>query len=118
MNAPVKPNWMITAGSIAACGMPLVYYCYVFVFWLLASAALGHWVEPGANDPKGFFFGLPAIIGVVLMLMSFAVAPFVIGLGLMRRKIVAHVVAYAVCLGLSIWLFRSDFLLITTWIAD
>lgn len=111
-------NWKINAASITACGMPLIHYCYVFVFWLLASTALGQWAHPNANDPKGFFFGIPVFIGNILLLGSFAVAPFAVYLGYKRLKTVTHVAAYGVCLGLSICLFRIDLFQITTWIAD
>lgn len=114
----MKTNWKSHAASIAVCGMPLIHYCYVLVFWLLASAALGHWAQPHVNDPKGFLFGVPVFIGIVLMLASFAVAPLAVFLGYKRRKIALHIVAYVVCLGLSIGLFRLDVLDITTWIAD
>ena len=42
--------------------MPLICYCNVFVFWLLASAAKEHWAQPLVNDPKGFLFGIPVFI--------------------------------------------------------
>jgi hypothetical protein len=114
----MKTNWKLTAVSIAACGMPLISYCYILAFWLLASAALGHWAQPGVNDPKGFLFGIPSLIGTVLMLFSFAVAPLAFHLGYKRHRTVPHVLAYAVCLVLSIMLFRIDLFQITTWIAD
>jgi hypothetical protein len=114
----MKTNWKLNWASIAACGMPLICYCYVFVFWLLASAAPGHWAQPNVNDPKGFLFGIPQFIGIILMVASFAVAPLVVFLGYQRRKTVTHVVAYGFCLGLSVFLFRRDVLQITTWIAD
>jgi len=58
----MKTNWKLNAASIAACGMPLICYCNVFVFWLLASAAKEHWAQPLVNDPKGFLFGIPVFI--------------------------------------------------------
>jgi len=114
----MKTNWKTKTASIAACGMPLIHFCYVVTFWLLASVALGHWAQPGANDPKGFLFGIPAAIGIILMLLSFAVAPLVVFLGFKRHKTVLHLLAYGVCMGLSIALFRLDILQITNWIAD
>ena len=111
-------NWKLNAASVAACGMPLIHYVYVFAFWLLASAALGHRAQPNVNDPKGFFFGIPVFIETIVMLLSFAVAPLAVYLGCKRRRAVAHVVAYGVCLGLSVCLFRFDLFQITTWIAD
>lgn len=104
--------------SIVACGMPLINYCYVLVFWLLASAALGEWARPGEHDPKGFFFGIPAALEVVLTLLSFSVAPLVLFLGHRRGQIVMHALAYGVCLILEIVLFRLNIHQITTWIAD
>ena len=88
--------------------MPLIHYCYVLLFWLLASAALGQWAQPGIHDPKGFFFGIPAIFGIILMMLSFAVAPLVLFLGYKRSKLVLHALAYAICLCLEIVLFRLD----------
>ena len=114
----MKTNWKLNAASVAACCMPLIHYCYVLVFWLLASAALGHWVQPNVNDPKGFLFGIPQLIGIILMLLSFAVAPLAVFIGYKRGKTVTHVVAYGFCLGISIFLFRRDVLQITTWLAD
>ena len=114
----MKTNWKLNAASIVACGMPLISYCYVLVFWLLASAALGHWAQPGVNDPKGFLFGAPLFIGEILMAVSFAVVPLAFFIGYNRKKTVTHVVAYGSCLGISIFLFRCDVLQITTWIAD
>ena len=114
----MKTNWKINAASIFVCGMPLFHYCYVLAFWLLASAALGHWAQPNVNDPKGFLYGIPVKIGIILMLLSLAVAPVVVYLGLKRRRALIHVVAYMVCLSLWIMLFRIDLLKITTWIAD
>ena len=111
-------NWKLYAASIVACGMPLISYCYVFFFWLLASSALGHWAQPGVNDPKGFLFGVPLFVHGILMLASFVVAPLAFFIGYKRKKTVTHVVAYGSCLGLSIFLFKLDVLQITTWIAD
>ena len=104
--------------SLVACGMPLINYCYVFLFWLAASASLGHWARPGLNDPKGFFFGIPAALEVILMLFSFSVLPLVLYLGYRHRKIVIYTVIYFACLIVGIALFRMDILQITTWIAD
>lgn len=118
MNAAANTNWKIRAASVVVCGMPLITYCYVFCFWLLASATLGHRAQPNVNDPKGFLFGLPATVGIILILMSFAVAPIVVFLGCKQRRAVIHVLAYAVCLFLEAWLFRADLFQITTWIAD
>lgn len=118
MNANMNTNWKSRAASVAVCGMPLISYCYVLCFWLLASATLGHWAQPNVNDPKEFLFGFPAIVGVILMLISFAVAPIVVLLGYKQKKTVIHLLAYAVCLLLSIWLFRADLFYVTTWIAD
>jgi len=111
-------KWLINAASVAACAMPVIHYLYVVLFWLLARAALGHWPEPGANDPKGFFFGIPATLGIILMLMSFAVVPFIVFLGYRRHKLPVYLAAYAASLVISILLFRADILQITTWIAD
>ena len=104
--------------GIVLCGMPIVTYCYVWLFWLLASAVLGRWARPGMDDPKGFLFGIPNTLGILLMLLSFSVAPLILYLGLRRKKIARYSLAYSSCLVISIVLFRLDILQITTWIAD
>jgi len=104
--------------SIVACGMPLIYYSYVLLFWLLASVALGEWARPHVHDPKDFFFGVPATFGIVLMLLSFAIAPLVVFLGHRRGTVAIHALAYGTCLMLAIVLFRMDINQITTWLAD
>lgn len=114
----MKTDWKTKTASILVCGMPLIHYGYVMLFWLLASAALGDWALPGVNDPKEFFFGIPALMGIVLMLSSFAVAPLVIFLGYRRHKMILHVLAYGACLAISIALFRLDIFHVTKWIAD
>ena len=114
----MKTYWKTNVASVVVCSMPIFYYCYVLIFWLLASLALGHWAQPNVNDPKGFLYGIPVIIGIILMLLSWAVAPVVVYLGLKRRKALIHVVAYIVSLSLSIMLFRIDLFKITSWIAD
>lgn len=114
----MKTDWKTYTASMVACGMPLIHYFYVVVFWLFASAALGQWAQPGVNDPKGFAFGIPAAVGVILMLLSFAVAPFVALLGYRRNETAWHLLTYGACLALSITLFRLDLWQITNWIAD
>jgi len=100
------------------CGLPLINYCYVVVFWLLASVAHGEWVQPGVNDPKGFFMGIPSAVEVLLMMLSFSVAPFVIYLGVKRGNTAIYAFCYLLSLLLGIILFRLDLWQITTWIAD
>jgi hypothetical protein len=114
----MQTTWITKAASIAACAMPLIHNLYVAMFWLLASAASGQWVQPGANDPKDFLFGIPSAVSVVLMLLSFAIMPLVVFLGHKRGKVLLHLLAYGICLILSIALFRLDILNSTTWIAD
>lgn len=87
-------------------------------FWLLASAAHGEWVQPGVNDPKGFFMGIPFALEVLLMMLSFSVAPFVIYLGVKRDNIAIYFFCYLVSFLLGIVLFRLDLWQITAWIAD
>lgn len=111
-------NKLKTCASIVICGMPLINYCYVVLFWLAGSAALGQWVRPSINDPKDFFFGVPAGIEIVLMILSFSVWPLIFLLGYRRRKIAILAAAYFLCLAAAIVLFRMDTLQITTWIAD
>ena len=114
----MKRRWMTHGASIASCALPLIHFLYVVTFWLLASAALGQWAQPSVNDPKDFFFGIPAMLGVILMIMSFAVAPLVAFVGHKRGKLVRHLLAYTACFVFSVALFRADILQITTWIAD
>ena len=114
----MRTKWITCSASIAVCAAPLIHYLYVVMFWLLASATLGHRAQPGVNDPKDFFFGIPAALGLILMLLSFAVAPLALFLGYRRGKMLAYLLAYGACLVLSIVLFRADILQITTWIAD
>jgi len=104
--------------SIVVCAMPLVYCCYVLLFWLLASAALGQWALPGIHDPKVFLFGFPSTLGLILMLSSLSVAPLVLYLGHRRGKFAIHALAYGTRLILAIVLFGLDIQKITTWIAD
>lgn len=98
--------------------MPLIHFLYVFLFWLYACGSLGEIAKPGVHDPKGFLFGIPHLLSLILMLVSFAVLPFVVLLGKNQRRIASHVLSYTACLALSIVLFRADFFQVTTWIAD
>lgn len=99
------------------CGMPLINYVYVWCFWFLASMILGEWARPGIHDPSRFLMGVPHFVGMLLMLLSFAVAPITIAIGIRRRSAVQPF-AYAVCLALSIFLVRLDIWNITSWIGD
>ena len=100
------------------CGLPLIHYCYVVVFWLLASAVHGGWVQPGVNDPKVFFAGIPSALEVLLMMLSFSAAPLAIYLGVKRDNIATYFFCYLVSFLLGIVLFRLDLWQITTWITD
>ena len=100
------------------CGLPLIHYCYIVVSRLLASAVHGEWVEPGVNDLKVFLMGIPSTIEVMLMMLSFSVAPFVIYLGVKRGNTAIYAFCYLLSLLLGIILFRLDLWQITTWIAD
>jgi hypothetical protein len=96
----------------------MIHYAYVCVFWLLASAALGRWAQPGIHDPKSFLLGIPLGVESALLLLTFAAAPLVLAVGYARGSLRSHVVAYATCLVLSILLFRLNIQQMTTWIAD
>ncbi len=98
--------------------LPLISYLYVLLFWLMASVALGEWARPGMHDPKRFLLGIPFYLNVILMLLSFAVAPLVCVIGFRCDKLRQHVIFYATCLALSIVLFRMDLFEVSTWIAD
>ena len=100
------------------CGLPLIHYCVVVVLWLLASAVHGEWFQPGVNDPKVLLLGIPSTIEVMLMMLSFSVAPFVIYLAVRRDNIAIYFFFYVVSFLLRVVLFRLDFWQITTWIAD
>lgn len=100
------------------CGMPLVSYAYVCLFWLGASVSLGQWARPGIHDPSQFFLGIPHLIHMGLMLAVFAVAPVVVVQGFRRHRLLRYVAAYFVCLAGTIILYRADLFSITMWIAD
>ena len=117
--SPIPPSSNFLVGcSIIACGMPMIHFLYVLLFWLYACGSLGEIAIPGAHDPKSFLFGIPHLLSQLMMLASFAVLPFVVLLGRIHHHIGSHVLSYAVCLALSITLFRVNFFQITTWIAD
>lgn len=105
-------------GSGVVCTMPLISYLYVWLFWLLASVSLGEWAQPNIHDPKNFLSGIPHYISIILMMMTFAVAPLVFVFGYWRKKTIPHVLLYGVCLTATIVLWRLDLCQITTWIAD
>jgi len=107
-----------TCADAVVCGMPLISYGYVLLFWLLASAASGRWARPSLDDPTDFFSGIPQVLGDLLMVLSFSVAPLVLYLGYRRGKTAVYVLVYGACLVASIILFRLDILHITAWIAD
>lgn len=100
------------------CFLPLIHYLYVLLFWLLASGLLGEWARPGQNDPKGFLWGIPQLVHIVLLLLSFSVAPLVVLAGSLRGKVLRYLLIYVICLLGSVFLFRQDYGSITSWIAD
>ena len=107
--------WIV---SLVACAMPLIYYLYVLLFWLVASVSLGEWARPGMHDPKSFLYCIPYHLSHLHLIMAFAVAPLVVAIGLIREKVVLHTMAYAISLTLSIALSSIDYSQVTTWIAD
>lgn len=104
--------------SVVLCTLPLISYLFVVLFWLMASWSLGEWAIPSIHDPKDFLFGIPVYLHVVLMCLSFAVAPLAFAIGHWRGKLSLHACAYSACVVLSIVLFRLDLYQVTTWIAD
>ena len=118
--SPVAAQLSRPLPYVGACmsALPLLSYLYALLFWLMASVVLGEWARPGVHDPKGFLFGVPLSLHVILMLSSFAVAPLVCVIGFRCGKLWQHVISYATCLALSIVLFRLDLFEVSTWIAD
>lgn len=104
--------------SVFLCTLPLVSYLFVILFWLMASWSLGEWAIPSIHDPKDFLFGIPLSMHIILMCLSFAVAPLAFAIGYRRGKLSLHVCGYTACMALSILLFRLDLYQVTTWIAD
>jgi hypothetical protein len=104
--------------SVVLCTLPLISYLFVVLFWLMASLSLGEWAIPSIHDPGDFLFGIPLYLHVILMCLSFAVAPLAFAIGHWRGRLSRHVIAYSACLIVSILLFRLDLYQITTWLAD
>jgi hypothetical protein len=104
--------------SLAVCMLPVISYSYVLAFWLLASLSLGDWAIPSIHDPSDFLMGIPLALHVILLLLSFAVAPIALAVGYWRGRLTQQAIAYTTCLILSILLFRLDVYQVTTWIAD
>lgn len=98
--------------------LPMISYVYAVLFWLVASVTLGEWARPGVHDPKSFLFGVPLYLHVILMALSFSVAPFACVIGYRCGRFWQYALTYAACLALSIVLFSSDIFEVSTWIAD
>ena len=113
MTEPEFKRW-----TLALSCLPLVHYLFVVLFWLIGSVVLGRWVQPGIDDPKDFAHGVPLMISIALLVASIAVAPLVIFLGVVQRRLATHAALYSLSLIISVVLFRIDILKITTWIAD
>jgi len=111
---PHLPQW----ASYMVCSLPLLHYLYAWLFWILASIALGRWVEPGRDDPKGFWFGVPLYLHLFWMIMDFAVAPLVLVLGYWRNRLALHALIYLGSLLAAVCLFRMNLACVTDWLAD
>ena len=111
----VSINWP----AMLLCGMPLIHYLFTLLFYVCSSMSLGQWADTmGGDDPKFFFAGIPAFLSIILMILSFAVAPLVVFVGYRNQSIARHVLMYGICLTLCIILFRFVTPWLGMWIAD
>ena len=98
---------------------PLLHYAFVLLFYVSASMSLGEWANTmGADDPKGFFGGIPALVSGVLLLLSFSVAPLVVFVGRLQERVFLFLLLYCASLLLSIVLFRVFTPWLGMWIGD
>ena len=109
---------LIRYSSLTVCTPPIFSYLYGVAFWWCASLSLGQRALPSIHDPGDFFFGIPLLLHIILMLLSLSVAPLVLAVGYRRGQFARHAIAYTSCLILSITLFRLDAYQVTTWLAD
>lgn len=102
----------------ALSGMPLIHYGFTLLFYCCVSFSLGSWAETmGGHDPKSFFGGIPHIISILLLLLSYAIAPAVIILS-WHKKAIGFVLVYAFSLVLNLVLFRLATPWLAIWIMD
>lgn len=98
---------------------PLLHYAFVLLFYVSASISLGEWANTaGADDPKGFFGGVPLLVSGALLLLSFSVAPLVVFVGRQQKRVFLFLLLYCVSLLLSIVLFRVFTPWLGMWIGD
>jgi len=114
--ANVSPaNWL----GLLLCATPLIHYLFTLSFYVCASLSLGEWANTmGMHDPKGFLGGIPAFLSVILMILSFSVAPFVGFVGYRKKKIACYMALYGVFLTVDVFLFRIATPWLGTWIGD
>ena len=112
MNEPAK-SVSISWPAMLLCGMPLIYYLFTLLFYVCSSMSLGQWADTmGGDDPKSFFAGIPACLSIILMILSFAVAPLVVFVGYRKKRFTGNLLLYSISLALCIILFR----LVTPWL--
>ena len=111
---PIRTEPLLFALS----GMPLIHYGFTLLFYCCVSFSLGSWAETmGGHDPKSFFGGIPHIISILLLLLSYAIAPAVIILS-WHKKAIGFVLVYAFSLVLNLVLFKLATPWLAIWIMD
>ena len=101
------------------CAAPLIHYAFTLLFYACASISLGEWADTtGAHDPKAFLGGIPAFLSIILLLLSFAVAPLVGFLGYRKRRMALYMLLYGIALALDVALFRVVTPWLGAWIGD
>ena len=105
--------------GILVCGIPLIHYLFTLLFYVCSSMSLGQWADTmGGDDPKSFFAGIPHFLSIILMMLSFAVAPLVVLVGLVKKRLALYLSCYLMCLALALGLFRLVTPWLGTWIMD
>ena len=118
MNEPTSTP-LISRSSLLLCGMPLIHYLFTLFFYVCASVSLGEWANTmGMHDPKGFFGGIPVCLAIILMLLSFSVAPLVFYVGYREQRIARHLLIYGISLALCSYLYRAVTPWLGSWIVD
>ena len=110
-----RANWLV----LLLCATPLIHYLFTLLFYVCASLSLGEWANTmGMHDPKGFLGGIPAFLSVILLLLSFSVAPLVGFVGYRKKRVALYMLLYGIALALDVALFRVITPWLGMWIAD
>lgn len=115
--SPADTLWSSLA-AVGVCGLPLIHYGYVWLFWWTWGVFRGEPIQPGLNDPSDCLGGWPYTFHIVLLMASFSVGPLAVLLGLSRRRGILYGSAYVAALVLMIVLFRLDYWQLGSWISD